>query len=145
MSLETDLLIDRRRLKRRLFFWRVATLVVVLLAIGIALGPRIPRDHVARLSITGEISDTTRQVRALEAMAKDDTAKALIVRIDSPGGGVYAAERLHNAIALVAAKKPVVAVMQTTAASGGFMVAMPARPLPPRFCARNVESGVRLI
>lgn len=127
MSLETDLLIDRRRLKRRLLFWRMAAIAAVIACIVIVVGPQRPRNHVARLSIKGEISDTTRAVAALHAMEKDDTAKALIVSISSPGGGVQPSVALHDAIARVAAKKPVVAVMGATAASGGFMIAMPAR------------------
>ena len=127
MSLETDLLIDRRRLKRRLFFWRVVAILAVVACAAIAIRPAVPRSHVARLKVDGEISDTTRMVRALDAMAKDDSAKALVLDISSPGGGVYAAEALHNAIARVAEKKPVVAVMGALAASGGFMIAMPAK------------------
>ena len=127
MSFETDLLIDRRRLKRRLFFWRMATVVVVVAAIGIAVGRRLPHDHVARLAVTGPISDTTKEIKALEAMANDPRAGALIVNIASPGGGVFASQALYEAIAKVAEKKPVVAVMGSTAASGGFMVAMAAR------------------
>lgn len=127
MSLETDMLIDRRRLKRRLLFWRVTAVAVVIACIVIVIGPTRPRNHVARLSVTGEISDTTRAVAALHAMEKDATAKALIVSISSPGGGVQPSAALHDAIARVAAKKPVVAVMGSTAASGGFMIAMPAR------------------
>lgn len=127
MSLETDLLIDRRRLKRRLFFWRVAAIAAVVLC-GLAVArPTLPRDHIARLTVAGEISDTTRMVRALDLLADDAHAKALIVSISSPGGGVYASDALRGAIARVAAKKPVVAVMGAMAASGGYMIAMPAR------------------
>ena len=127
MSIETDLLIDRRRLKRRLFFWRAAAILAVLVMAVILIGPRLPHDHVARLSVTGEIGDTTRLVKAVDAMGRDGSAKALIVAISSPGGGVYGSVALHDAIARVAAKKPVVAVMGSVAASGGFMIAMPAR------------------
>jgi protease-4 len=52
--------------------------------------------------------------------------KALIVDIDSPGGSVAGGQSLHDAIGAVAAKKPVVAVMHGTAASAGYMVALPA-------------------
>ncbi len=126
MSLETDLLIDRRRLKRRLLFWRVLAVAAVLVCAVVIARPQLPRDHVARLSVSGVISDTTRQINALDSMAKDKTAKALIVSIDSPGGSVTPSEALHDAILRVAAVKPVVAVMGTTAASGGLMVAMAA-------------------
>ncbi len=127
MSLETDLLIDRRRLKRRLFFWRIAAVVAVVACVLILVAPRVPTAHVARLSVTGEILDTTRMIAALDEVEKDDAAKALVVQISSPGGGVYASDALRGAIARVAAKKPVVAVMGAVAASGGYMIAMPAR------------------
>lgn len=127
MSLETDLLIDRRRLKRRLFFWRIAAIAAALVAIGIAVNPERITDHIARLRVEGTISDTSRMIRALDEMVDDSTAKALVLAIDSPGGGVYASEALHSAITRVAAKKPVVVVMGATAASGGFMIAMPAK------------------
>jgi protease-4 len=126
VSLETDLLIDRRRLKRRLFFWRVLAIAAVLACIAAVIRPRLPHDHVARLAVSGVITDTSRQIAALDAMARDASAKALIVEIDSPGGGVHASAALRDAIARVAATKPVVAVMGATAASGGLMVAMGA-------------------
>lgn len=127
MSLETDLLIDRRRLKRRLLFWRVAAVAALVLCVVILVGPNRPRDHISRLSVKGEISDTTRAIAAVRRFEKDDTAKALIVSISSPGGSVQPSNALHDAIAHAATKKPVVAVMGSTAASGGYMIAMPAR------------------
>jgi protease-4 len=108
-------------------FWRVAAVAALVLCVELVAAPNRPRNHIARLSVKGEISDTTRAVAALRAFEKDDSAKALIVAISSPGGGVQPSNALHDAIAKVAAKKPVVAVMGSTAASGGFMIAMPAR------------------
>jgi protease-4 len=129
MSLETDLLLDRRRLKRRLVVWR--TLAVVAL-VGAALlvlrdqagtleGPRV-----ARLTVSGLITEDRKLTAQVVALADDDQVKALIVEIDSPGGSVAGGEALHDAIATVAAKKPVVAVMDGMAASAGYMIAMPA-------------------
>jgi protease-4 len=127
LSLETDLLIDRRRLKRRLLFWRVAAVAALVVCVILIVSPSRPRNHIARLSVKGEISDTTRAIAALRGFEKDDTAKALIVSISSPGGSVQPSSALHDAIAHAAGLKPVVAVMGSTAASGGFMIAMPAR------------------
>jgi protease-4 len=126
LSLETDLLIDRRRLKRRLLFWRVAAIAALVVAAIVVIHPTGNRDHIARLTIKGEISDTTKEVKAVQEMESDDHAKALILAISSPGGGVYASAALHDALEHLAAKKPVVAVMGSVAASGGFMIAMPA-------------------
>ncbi len=136
MSLETDLLLDRRRLKRRLLFWRVAAVLAVLgcaLLAGGRLGVRDLRGHVARLNVNGIITDQRKLIDAIHDVAEDGSAKALIVRIDSPGGSVAGGESLHAAISEVAGKKPVVAVMGGTAASAGFMIAMPAA----RVFARN--------
>jgi protease-4 len=128
MTLETDLILDRRRLKRRLVFWRVFTVIAVFVAVVAIVGVRgaLPRDHIARLQVAGIITQDPRLVRTIERIADDPHVPALIVSIDSPGGSVAGGESLHDAIALVAAHKPVVAVMGGTAASAGYMIAMPA-------------------
>ena len=60
MSLETDLLLDRRRLKRRLLLWRVVAVLAVLgcalLVVGRGVSPEL-RGHVARLNVTGIITE----------------------------------------------------------------------------------------
>ncbi len=136
MTLETDLLIDRRRLKRRLLVWRVIAVIAVLAGIGVAFGTNrvdVSGPHVARVRITGEIGDNRKLIEAIAAVAKDDSARAMVVTINSPGGTVGASEALYIAIAEVAAKKPVVAVMGGVAASGGYMAAIAA----PRIYARE--------
>ena len=136
MTLETDLLIDRRRLKRRLFVWRVIAVAAVIACVGVAVrvnGVTGTGAHVARVRITGGIGDNRKLVEAISAVAKDDSAYALIVDINSPGGTVGGSEALYIAISEVAAKKPVVAVMGSVAASGGYMAAVAA----PRIFARE--------
>ena len=148
MTLESDLLLDRRRLKRRLFLWRtVAVLAVVavgLLAMGRNPGAGLAREHVARLTLSGMITDDRKLVQAVDALAADDDARALLVVIDSPGGTVAGGESLHAAIARVAAKKPVVAVMGSTAASAGYMVALPAARIFARESTLTGSIGVKL-
>src|SRR6185437_7227445 len=147
MSLETDLLLDRRRLKRRLFAWRVvavvAAVIVVLVAIG-GNGLPVRGSHIARLSVTGIITENRKLTEAVAALADDTSVPALIVFINSPGGSVAGGESLHDAIALVAAKKPVVAVMGGTAASAGYMVAMPAARIFARDATLTGSIGVLL-
>lgn len=131
MSLETDLMIDRRRLKRGLALWRIVAILAVLGAAFVALQDTGPARallgaHVARLSVTGLITEDRGRDRALRDLAQDDSARALIVAIDSPGGTVAGGEALHRALAEVAKVKPVVAVMGGTAASAGYMIALPA-------------------
>ena len=129
MSLETDLLLDRRRLKRRLFFWRSFAVLAVLAAVLVALrgeNLRFGRDRVERVVVSGVITEDRKLDDAVDKLADNSSVKAVIVSIDSPGGSVAGGEALHDAIARVAAKKPVVAVMGGVAASAGYMIAVPA-------------------
>ncbi|WP_428394786.1 signal peptide peptidase SppA [Lichenicoccus sp.] len=141
MSLDADLIMDRRRLKRRLALWRglavLAFVAALLLAGGVRLhGPAGP--HVARLRIDGIITDDAPRLRTIEAARKDPAVKAMILAIDSPGGSVAGGEALHDAIARFAASKPVVAVMGGVAASAGYMIAVPAARI---FASRATLTG----
>ena len=145
MSFETDLLIDRRRLKRRLFFWRVATVLAVIVCAFVALSPRLRPGgsaHLVRLTVSGLITDNRRLAEAVAALTQNDSVSGLIVYIDSPGGSVAGGESLHDAIAEVAARKPVVAVMAGVAASAGYMVALPAARIFARSSTLTGSIGV---
>jgi protease IV len=147
MSLETDLLLDRRRLKRRLVFWRSFAVIAVLVAILVAFGGTdLPfgGGHVARLRISGIITEDRKLDEAVAKLADNKSVKALIVTINSPGGSVAGGEGLHDAIAQVALKKPVVAVMGGTAASAGYMVAVPAARIFAREGTLTGSIGVLL-
>ncbi|HSU04558.1 MAG TPA: signal peptide peptidase SppA [Acetobacteraceae bacterium] len=82
--------------------------------------------YVARVPIKGIITDDPKLVAAIRKLGDDPMAHAVVIAIDSPGGSVGGGEALHDAIAAVAAKKPVVAVMGGLAASAGYMIAVPA-------------------
>jgi len=137
MSLETDLILDRRRLKRGLVTWRViAILAVVLAALALVGRGAVAwpgNRYVAVLHIDGIITDDAKRVEAVTDLVTDRRAAALMVMIDSPGGSVAGGEALHDAIAEVAKVKPVVSVMGGMAASAGYMIAVPAA----RIFARN--------
>jgi protease IV len=147
MSLETDLLLDRRRLKRRLFFWRSFAVLAVLAAVLVVLrGEHVGfgRSHLARLTVSGIISDDRKLDEAVTKLADNANVKALLVAIDSPGGSVAGGEGLHDAIARVAEKKPVVAVMGGVAASAGYMIAVPAARIFAREATLTGSIGVLL-
>jgi protease IV len=65
-------------------------------------------------------------VKAFKDAREDDTVRAVVFRIDSPGGSVIASELIRRAVELTAAKKPVVVSMSSYAASGGYWIATPA-------------------
>ena len=148
MSLDADLLIDRRRLKRQVILWRVLAVLAVLAALLAGLGTEGgvfgTGPYVARLTVDGVIGNDDRLAARVRDLADDPQAKALIVAIDSPGGSVAGGEALHDAIAAVAAKKPVVAVMGGTAASAGYMIAVPAARIFARAGTLTGSIGVYL-
>jgi protease IV len=102
------------------------------------------RSHLARLTVSGIISDDRKLDEAVTKLADNANVKALIVAIDSPGGSVAGGEGLHDAIARVAEKKPVVAVMGGVAASAGYMIAVPAARIFAREATLTGSIGVLL-
>lgn len=131
MALEPDLLTDRRRLKRGLTLWRALAIVAVLAALYVGFaGDKgsgvLGSAHVARLSVTGAITDDRRLITAIDEARRDVSVRALILAVDSPGGTMAGGEALHGALSRFAAQKPVVATLGGTAASAGYMIAMPA-------------------
>ncbi len=147
MTLETDLLLDRRRLKRRLVFWRVFAVLALVFAIlaglrGAGLTP--VRAHIARVSVDGLITEDRKLTAAIDAMTNDSQVKAVILSVNSPGGSVSGGETLHDAIARVAAAKPVVTVMGGLAASAGYMIAVPTTRVFARDSTLTGSIGVLL-
>ncbi|MEQ8268595.1 MAG: signal peptide peptidase SppA [Parvibaculum sp.] len=129
MSLDADTLTDRRRLKRRLFFWRAGAIAAAALAFFALLaegGFRFPHAQIARVTINGIILDDRPQQEMLEKLGEDDNIKAVILSIDSPGGTTTGAEALYESVRKLSEKKPVVAVLGTVAASGGYIAALSA-------------------
>ncbi len=131
MSFDADHIVDRRRMRRKLAFWRVLTVLVAIAAVGavaIALGGRtlstVGTDQIARVTIRGLIRGDQDRVEALERLAKARYARAVIIHVDSPGGTTAGSEQLHKALRLVSAQKPTVVVVDGLAASGGYIAAM---------------------
>jgi protease-4 len=127
MSVDSDWLVDRRRLKRRLTWWQTIAVIGIVAAIIAAVGRFdrwIARAHVARIDIEGVIVADADRDQALSDLADDDSARALIVRIDSPGGTVVGGEALYSRLRQIAEKKPIVAVMGEVATSAAYMTAI---------------------
>ena len=144
--LESDLLVDRRRLKRRLNFWRILAVLAVVAALGAVALPRtsLSLQHIARIDIHGIISEDRKLQDAVLALARDSSVPAVIISVDSPGGSVAGGESLYSALKQVAAAKPVVAVMRGTAASAGYMISLPAERIFARDATLTGSIGVIL-
>jgi protease-4 len=136
MSLETDHIVDRRRMRRKLTFWRViAVLIAIIAVVGVAAALRgtggttlvqATTPQISRVTIRGIIRGDEDRTKALDSLASSRATRAVIVHIDSPGGTTAGSEELHDALRRVAQQKPMVVVVDGMAASGGYIAAMAA-------------------
>jgi protease-4 len=133
MSLDSDVIVDRRRIRRKLTFWRVVAALVAIAAIvtvGVIVTPGgrgafTASGSIARIQIDGLIRSDNDRVEALERL-ENSRAAAVIVHINSPGGTTAGSEQLYDALVRLKAKKPVVVVVEGLAASGGYIAAIAA-------------------
>jgi protease-4 len=133
MSLDSDVIVDRRRIRRKLTFWRVIAAVVAIAAIvGIAVvatpsgrSAFTTSGEIARVHIEGLIRSDNDRVEALERL-ENSRAAAVVVHINSPGGTTAGSEQLYDALTRLKAKKPLVVVVEGLAASGGYITAIAA-------------------
>lgn len=130
MSFDVDQAIDRRRMRRKVTFWRILGVAAVLLAIGgllagIGVNNFVEKSsaHVARVTIGGLIRNDRDRVKLFEEIEKSG-ARAVLIVIDSPGGTVTGSEQLFKALRKLNEKKPVVAVIEGSAASGAYIAAL---------------------
>ena len=131
MSLDSDVIVDRRRIRRKLTFWRVfaaAVAIAAVVAVGIIATPGgrsslTTTGSIARVNIEGLIRSDQERVEALERLEKSQAA-AVIVHINSPGGTTAGSEQLYDALVRLKAKKPLVVVVEGLAASGGYIAAI---------------------
>jgi protease IV len=134
MSIAAEMLADRRRLRRKLSFWRVVAflaLIAIVLAGGLAAAGRSPlrgvEQQIARISVDGFIrSDQHRMADLFKRVGESNLVSGVVVSIDSPGGTTTGAEELFRGIRELAGKKPLVAFVEGTAASGGYITALGA-------------------
>ncbi len=132
MAFDADSMAERRRLTRKLSLWRVLAVAAGCIAlVGIAIGVfgrsmlGTSSAHIARVTVSGVITGDRQTLRILENVAKSNASGVVLV-IDSPGGTVPGSEMLHEAIRRLSEKKPTVAVVNSLAASGGYIAAMGA-------------------
>jgi protease-4 len=131
MPSDADLIVDRRRMRRKLTFWRVAaalTAAAAIVAVAVLATPAGRRSiagdsSIARIKIEGLIRSDSDRVAALERLGRSST-KAVIVHINSPGGTTAGAEQLYDSLVRLKEKKPLVVVVDGLCASGGYIAAL---------------------
>ncbi len=139
MNISPEYLIERKRNKLSVIRWKIVTLIVVIGAIvafsqGFKtnlnfLQKQNPKKepYIGSIEINDIVYGDFKKIKIMkERVLNDNDIKALIVNVDCPGGTVVGAENIFNTLRKIAEKKPVVAVLWSVAASGGYMVALGA-------------------
>lgn len=133
MTIDSDVIIDRKNLKRRLVKWQLIALLLVVfaafLAVGGGSGDSIDgapeKDFIAKITIDGVITEDSYRDKVLDEVIKEKKVKALIVEVNSPGGTTVGGEELYYQLKAISdAGKPVVIEMKTLATSAGYLIAL---------------------
>lgn len=110
-----------------IIFSSIAAVCVISLSALFVLGSGDSRldfgEKVGVIKITGIIKEAAPVINALKQFRKDDAIKAIVLRIDSPGGGVGPSQEIYQEVQKTVKIKKVVASMGAIAASGGYYVA----------------------
>ncbi|WP_310621651.1 signal peptide peptidase SppA [Flexibacterium corallicola] len=149
MSLDSDILIDRLRLRRKLTFWRVFAFLVVLIAIGsifAVTGGKFSSkkhiQHIARIAITGTITENRQMLELIKEVGDSKEVEGVIISINSPGGTTTGGEALYHALRELSQKKPVVATIGTVGASAAYMTAVATDHIIARYNSMTGSIGV---
>jgi len=84
------------------------------------------KDKIGVVHVDGVITDSIPITEQLDEFGNDDSIVAVVLRVDSPGGGVAASQEIYDAVIELKKKKKVVASMGSVAASGGLLIACSA-------------------
>ena len=132
MPSDGEIIADRRRLRRKLSFWRVVG-VVALVAVVIAVGWRTTNGswtgtagapHIARVTVEGLIISDRQFSEMLGRIGESDAVEGVVINVNSPGGTTTGSEEMFRAIRGLVEKKPTVTFVDGTAASGAYIAAL---------------------
>ena len=133
MPVDAEMIADRRRLRRKLSFWRVLSVLALIAAVatgGLLLTGRTPlgarEQQIARISVDGFIGGSQRMADLFKRVGDASTVSGVVISINSPGGTTTGSEELFRGIRQLAEKKPLVAFVDGMAASGGYITALAA-------------------
>lgn len=102
-------------------------LLIVMSMIITIFQKKIPlSSKIALVRVEGPLFDSRKLVEEISDYVKNASVKAIVLRIDSPGGAVVPSQEIHEAVKKAVAKKKVVVSMGSIAASGGYYIAAPA-------------------
>jgi protease-4 len=101
--------------------------LLVVVAAGFISGGSVTvsvGDKIGVLEVEGPIGDARQLVEQIDGFRDHSNIKAVVVRINSPGGGVGPSQEIYSELKLLAAEKPVIISMGSVAASGGYYLAV---------------------
>ncbi len=114
-------------MKKVFIFFTIIFLIAVVLSLLLTFSQKNPLgEKVALVHVTGVIIDSSDVIKELKDYAKDSSIKAIIIRVNSPGGAVAPSQEIYNEIIKIKGKKKVIVSMGAIAASGGYYIAAPA-------------------
>ena len=150
MSVTPEYLIERSRNKTELKKWKIFAIIAILIIAFIAITRILGESslqassgassggYIARINIEGIIMESPERNKRLASLAKDDKVKAVIVHINSTGGSTTGSEMIYNAFRKISEEKPIVSVLGSVAASGGYMAAIGTDQI---FCYNSTITG----
>lgn len=150
MNESADIWFDRARLKTKLTYWRSLAILLSALLVGFLLWQQglvgsaeiSGNSVIARVNISGIIADDAARDRLLKKIEKNRSIKAVILRMDSPGGTTVGGEELYENFKKIAKTKPVISVMRTVCASACYMAALSSNYLVARETSITGSIGV---
>lgn len=132
-NINPEYLIERKNHKLQIRNWKIISicLIFVILLLNLRFFNNITQmqgipsaDYIGSVLIDGIIYEDPKRDARLEKLVDDDSVKALIVNVNSPGGTIVGAEKIYNILRKISQKKPVSIVMGSLAASGGYLISI---------------------
>ena len=135
MSLSSDNFAASIYLKNQVKKWKNIAFLILFCALlffsrmflsdnNIEDGIEIGKDYIANITIDGIIIENDYRDKILHKIAEQKNIKAVIVNVNSPGGSIVGSEILYNELCNIAKNKPIIVVMNSLAASGGYMISL---------------------
>ena len=127
MNIVPDLLFERESLRAQIKRWKwlfFIALIIFIIVMGRSSLSAKHQDLVARVRLDGVIEYSPELIDKLKNLGEDSKIKAIILHINSPGSTAFAGEELYVTLKKISQNKPVVSVLETVAASGGYMAAL---------------------
>lgn len=114
-------------MKKILVFFAVIIFIAAVLSLMLTFSHKLPiGEKVALIRIEGVILDSKSIIEELNENSEDASVKAIVLRVDSPGGGVAPSQEIYEELVKIKGKKKIVVSMGSVAASGGYYVSSPA-------------------